>query len=221
MEKKAQICTKNLEGISSTHGESKGRVNLKLGTSLDDILGGLGRVFLEVVVEELTELLDLSLEVGGTGPALGRVEDLVGNVAAGLGDLEVEGLVGLVLVVGELAAVDGVEDGTSVLERATLAASGGTGTNPTGVEEPGVGLVLLDLLGEHGGVAHGVESQEGLSEARGEGGLRLGDTLLGTGHLGSVTRDEVEHGLLGGELGDRRKDTTSVAGEENDVGGVA
>lgn len=116
--------------------------------------------------------------------------------------------------------MDGVEDGTSVLERATLAAGGGTGTDPTGVEEPGVGLVLLDLVGEHGGVAHGVQGQEGLGEARGEGGLGLGDTILGTGHLGGVTRDEVEHGLLGGELGDGGQDTAGVASQQDDVGGV-
>jgi len=214
--------------FSSTHRRRRydahpegGGSTLDLRTGLDDLLGGLARVLLEVVVEENTKLLDLALEVGGTGPALGGVEDLVGNVAAGLGDLQVEGLVGLVLVVGELAAVDGVENGTSVLEGATLAAGGGTGTDPTGVEEPGVGLVLLDLLGEHGSVAHGVQGQEGLGETGREGSLGLGDTVLGTGHLGSVTRDEVEHGLLGGELGDGRKDTTSVASEENDVGGVA
>jgi hypothetical protein len=161
----AQIFVNSSKRRVRCRPESGGSI-LDLGTGLDDILGGLARVLLEVVVEELTKLLDLSIEVGGTSPALGRVEDLVGNVAAGLGDLQVEGLVSLVLVVGELAAVDGVEDGTGVLERATLAASGGTGTDPTGVEEPGVGLVLLDLLGEHGGVAHGVESQEGLGETR-------------------------------------------------------
>jgi hypothetical protein len=66
-----------------------------------------------------------------------------------------------------------------------------------------------------------VESQEGLGEARGESGLGLGDTLLGTGHLGGVTGDEVVHGLGGGELGDGREDTTGVACEEDDVLGVA
>ena len=104
---------------------------------------------------------------------------------------------------------------------AYLAACGGTGTDPAGVEEPGVGAVLLNLLRKHLGVAHWVQGEEGLSEARGEGGLGLGDTLLGTGHLGGVTRDKVVHGLLGAELGDRRKDTASVAGKEDNVLGVA
>lgn len=116
--------------------------------------------------------------------------------------------------------MDGIEDGASVLERATLSAGGGASANPTGVQEPGVDLVLLHLVGEHVSVAHGVESQEGLSEARRESSLGLGDTVLGTGHLGGVAGDEVEHGLLGGELGDGGQDTAGIAGEQDDVGGV-
>jgi hypothetical protein len=50
--------------------------------------------------------------------------------------------------------------------------------------------------------------------------LWLGDTILGTGHLRCVSRDEVEHGLSGIELGDGRKDTTSITCQENDVGRV-
>ena len=194
---------------------------LALGRSGQDLGGGLVRVLLEVLVEELAELGDLLLEVGGTGPALGGVEELVGNTRAGLGDGEIEGLVDLVLLVGELAGVDGVEDGASVLKRATLAIVLDTSTGPAGVEEPGVGVVRGNLLRKHGGVLHGVEGQEGLCEARGEGGLGFGDTLLGAGHLGGVTRDEVVHGLLGAELGDGRKDTTGVACEKDDVLGVA
>jgi len=194
---------------------------LTLGRSGQNLGSGLVRVLLEVLVEELAKLGNLLLEVRGTGPALGGVEELVGNTGAGLGDREVEGLVDLVLLVGKLTGVDGVEDGASVLERATLAVVLDTSTGPAGVEEPGVGVVRCDLLRKHGGVLHGVESQEGLGEARGEGCLGLGDTLFGTGHLGGVTRDEVVHGLLGAELGDGREDTTGVACKENDVGRVA
>ena len=194
--------------------------SLNLGSGSQDVRGGLVRVLLEVLVEQVTQLGDLILEGGGAGPAVLGVEQGLGDTGAGLGDGQVEGVVGLVLDSGEVAAVDGVQDGAGVLERATLATGGGAGADPTGVEEPGVGLVLLDLLGEHAGVAHGVQGQEGLGEARGEGGLGLGDTILGTGHLGGVTGDEVEHGLLGGELGDRGQNTASVASEQDDVGGV-
>lgn len=193
---------------------------LNLGSSGKDIRGGLVRVLLEVLVEETSKLGDLFLEGGGGGPALLGVEELAGDTGTRGGDGQVEGSVGLVLGLGELAVVDGVQDGAGVLERATLATGGGASADPSGVEEPGVDLVLLHLLGEHVSVAHGVQSQEGLSEARRESSLGLGDTVLSTGHLGGVTRDEVEHGLLGGELGDGGQDTAGITGEENDVGGV-
>jgi len=165
--------------------------------------------------------LTLSLEVSSTGPALGWVEEIVWDVRAGLWNAEVEDCVGLVIGLCQLAAVDGVENGAGVFERAALATGGGTSSDPTGVEQPGVDLVLLHLLGKHGGVLHWVKGEERLGEAGREGGLWLSDTYLGTGHLGGVTGDEVEHGLLWAELGDWWKNTTSVAGEENDVGWVA
>lgn len=117
--------------------------------------------------------------------------------------------------------MDSIEDSTGVLEWAALATLSDTGTDPSGVEEPGVGLVSLHLLGEHLCVAHWVKSQEWLSEAGREGGLWLGDTFLGSSHLGGVARDEVEHGLGGVELGDWRENPASVASEENDVLGVS
>lgn len=193
---------------------------VSLGSGSQDLGGGFVGVLLEVLVEEAAKLVDLVLEGGSGGPAVLGVEQLIGDTGAGLGDGQVEDLVGLVLGVGELTAVDGVQDSTGVLEGATLATSGSTSADPTGVEQPGVGLVLLDLLSQHGSVAHGVQSQEGLGEARGEGSLGLSDTVLSTSHLGGVTGDEVEHGLLGGELGDGGKDTAGIASEQNDVGGV-
>ena len=185
--------------------------------SLDDLLCCLVGVLGEVLVEQLGELVDLVLEAGGCSPAVLGVQKLRGNVGAALGHVKVENIVDLVLGVGQLAAVDGVQDGTGVLERATLTASGGASANPAGVEQPSIGLVLRDLLSQHGSVAHGVESQERLGEARGESGLGLSHTVLSTGHLGGVTRDEVKHGLLGSKLRDRRKDTASVTSEEDDV----
>lgn len=66
-----------------------------------------------------------------------------------------------------------------------------------------------------------MEGKEGLSEARGECRLGLGDAVFGASHFGGVAGDEVEHGLLRGELGDGRQDAAGVAGEEDDVGRVA
>lgn len=89
-------------------------------TSLEDFGGGLVLVLLEVLHEELAELLDLALEVGGAVPRLGGVEELVGDVGAGLGYREAEGVVSLVFDLCELAGVDGIQDGTGVLEWAAL-----------------------------------------------------------------------------------------------------
>lgn len=116
--------------------------------------------------------------------------------------------------------MDGVEDGTGVFERAAFAARGGTGADPTSVEQPGVGFVLGDFIGKHAGVAHGVECEEGLGETGGKRGLGLSDAVLGAGHLGSVTGDKVEHGLFGGEFGDGWEDAAGVTCEEDDVLGV-
>lgn len=193
---------------------------LRHRTGRNDLGRRLVSVLAEVVVEQLGKLVDLVGEVRRGGPAVLGVEELGRNTGAGLGNVQVEHIVGLVLNLVEGAVVDGVQDGTGVLERATLTTGGSASTNPTGVEQPGVGLVLRDLVRQHAGVAHGVQGQEGLGEAGGEGSLGLGDTVLSTSHLRGVTRDEVEHGLLGGELGDRGKDTTGVAGEEDDVRGV-
>jgi hypothetical protein len=57
-----------------------------VGTSLEDLGCSLVLVLLEVLHEQLAQLLDFALEVCGTVPALGRVEQLVGDVGACLGD---------------------------------------------------------------------------------------------------------------------------------------
>jgi len=160
---------------------NKGNLNLRAGR--DDLGGSFIRVLLVVFVEQLSKLGDFSGEVSLAGPRLGGVEKIVWDAGARLGDLKVEDAVVLVLGLSELTRVDGVEDGTSVLQRATLATGGGTGTDPTGVEQPSVGIVGGDLLRKHLGVAHGMKGEERLSEAGGEGCLRFRNTLFGTSHL--------------------------------------
>lgn len=178
-------------------------------------------VLLKVLVEQLAELGDLLGELLlSSGPGSGGVEDLRRHVGGGLGNLEVENVKVLVLDLGELTRVDGVQNGSSVLERASLASVGVRLAGPSGVEQPGVGVVLGHLIRQHLGVLHGVQNQEGLAKACRESGLGLSDTLLGSGHLGGVTGNEVVHDLLVGELGDGGNDTSGITGEQNDVGGV-
>lgn len=88
---------------------------LHLGTSRNDIRCGLVLEPLEVLEEEHAELVNLLLEVRFANPALGGVEQIVGHVGDLLWHVKVEGLVSFVLRIGELATVNSVEDGASVL----------------------------------------------------------------------------------------------------------
>lgn len=56
-----------------------------------------------------------------------------------------------------------------------------------------------------------MKDDERLSEAGGEGGSGLLDTLLSSGGLGGVSREEPVLGLVGGEEGDRGEYTVGVA----------
>lgn len=98
---------------------------------------------------------------------------------------------------------------------------------------PALGTTLDHALGEHGGVARGVKNDEGLSEAGGESGRRLGDAVLGSRglrsvvvrtpapkrtqerrtYLGGVAGKEPVLSLVGGEEGDGGEDTEGVASE--------
>lgn len=94
--------------------------SLCLRSSFDDLRRRLIGVLLEILVEKLTELGDFVFEFSRSGPSLLGIEEVVRNVGARLRNVEVEHVVGLVLGLRELAVVDGVEDRTSVLQRAAL-----------------------------------------------------------------------------------------------------
>jgi len=81
---------------------------------LENILGSLVLVLLEVLHEQLAKLVDLFLEVGCTVPGLSRVEQIVGNVGASLRYRQPEGLVGLKFDLGEFAGMNGVQNGSGV-----------------------------------------------------------------------------------------------------------
>ena len=57
------MCKKETVGVRLVLGAAA-----YVGSALDDFLGGLILVLLEVLHEELAELLDFALEVGGTVP---------------------------------------------------------------------------------------------------------------------------------------------------------
>ena len=77
-----------------------------------------------------------------------------------------------------------------------------------------VSLMELTVLG-------GMQGEECCSEACGEGGGRLGDTALCSGEFGGEAAQEVVFGLLGGQLGNGRKYSECVGGQEDDLRSVA
>lgn len=115
--------------------------------------------------------------------------------------------------------MDGVDDSSRILERATFAGTK-LASSPTSVDQPTIDSVLLHPLSEHLGIPAGVEDNERLTVTCREGGRGLDDTIFSTGGLGGVTSDEVVLSLLGSKSGDGGKDTKSVATEHNDVGGL-
>ena len=77
--------------------------------------------------------------------------------------------------------------------------------------------MLLDLVGKHRGVGHGLTRHERAAEARAEVGRRLLDAGLGAGELRGVAIDEVVLRLLGRELRDRGQHAEGVRREEDHV----
>ena len=185
--------------------------NLNIRPRLQHILRRLIPILFEILHKQLPQLGDLGPEIRRARPALPGIEQLVRDTRARRGNMEVESLVDLVLALGQRAGMDGVEDRARVFQRAAFPARGGAGADPARVEQPRVRLVLVDFVREHARVAHRVQGEERLGEARGKRGLGLGDAVLGAGHLGRVAGDEVEHGLLGRKLADGGQDTTGVA----------
>lgn len=102
------------------------------------------------------QLLHLLLERRPIGPRKTRVQQLAWDALEGGRDGQVEGLEGLEVGFGELAGVDGVDDGAGVFEGATFAGAV-LAAGPAGVDEPAVDVVLGHALGEHLGVATGLE----------------------------------------------------------------
>lgn len=147
----------------------------------------------------LQDFAGLRTSSGTLGQASLESVSVIANLRRGLTlrNFQIEDWVGLVFDFGELATVDGIEDGSSVFQGASLSSGGSASTDPASVEQPCVGVVVRDLVGKHLCVPHGMQSQERLSKARRKGCLRLSDTILGTSHLGGVARDEMEHGLVG------------------------
>ena len=76
--------------------------------------------------------------------------------------------------------------------------------------------MTIQLLSQQLGIYNGIQRHESTSETRREVGNRLLDATLSTSDLSSVSTEEVIHGLLSGQLADRRQHTISITCQEDD-----
>ena len=128
-------------------------------------------------------------------------------------EVEVRDLLGGSLQDG--AVQDRVDDAAGILDGNTLA-----GAVPAGVDQIGFRAALFHLLDQFLGVLGGMQLQESLAEAGGEGGSGLGDAALGAGQLGSEAGQEVVLGLFGGQHGHGGQHAESDSRQEDHVLGV-
>ena len=92
------------------------------------------------------------------------------------GNWEIENRVVFKLRLLELSVMDGVNDGTGILQRDT--ASNAVSTSiPSSVYKVSIGLMFGHLLSKHAGIFDRVPHQEWLTEASRESGLRFSDAL--------------------------------------------
>jgi len=193
-----------------------------IGGSYDNILSCLIFILVKVLGEQASKTSNFRLEFLGTSlPRLGGIQNLVGHTGTGSRNIQIEDVQVFVLGLGEGTVVDGIQDRTRILEWTTLSALGDGTSDPTGIDEPCISLVVRNLVRQHLGVTSGMQNEERLAEASGESSFRFRDTLFRTGHLGGVARDEVVHDLVAVELGDGGEDTAGITGQEDDVAGVA
>ena len=166
----------------------------------------------EVLDEAASQILCLLLPLGSVSIGVARIQNAGVHAVQHGGNLEVEvgDLLGGSLVDG--AAQDGIDDTTGILDGDALA-----GAVPAGVDQISLCAALLHLLDQLLSVLGGVQLQESLTEASGEGGGGLGDAALGAGQLCGEAGQEVVLGLLRGQDGDRGQNAECVSRQEDDV----
>jgi|DEB0MinimDraft_12_1074336.scaffolds.fasta_scaffold35687_1 hypothetical protein len=128
------------------------------------MLGGSISVLLKVVNELTSEFLGGQVEHTLVLPGVDWVENLGINVLACFRHVETKAGNDIVLLLFERAVVDVVDNLPCVLEGHSMANSV-FATSPSGVYEPDVGIILLDLLGKHLGVEVRMFGEESFSKA--------------------------------------------------------
>ena len=172
----------------------------------------VGLVLLEVLDEPAGQVLGLLLPDGGIGVGVAGVQDLRVHAGQGGGHFQVEVGDRLGGRGQDVAVQDGVDDAAGVLDGDPLA-----GAVPAGVHQVRLGAALLHALHQLLTVLGGMELQERLAEAGGEGGRGLGDAPFGAGELRREAGEEVVLGLVRGQHGHGRQHAEGVGGQEDHV----
>ncbi len=179
-----------------------------------------GGVSLEVFVKEAGEFFRGGLVGGFVGPRIARDEDFRRHTGTLGSDLETEHCIALGLGFRKRAVVDRVDNGACVFETDALADAGAAAA-PAGIHEPNPRIVLAHLLGEQFGVFARMPDEKRSTEARREGGLRLGDPHFGAGDFRGVAANKVIHRVRGRESAHWWKHAEGVTREENHIGWMA
>jgi hypothetical protein len=212
-----------------------------LRTSLPHLLRHIRLIQRKRLAEHTPELPDLAFKRLRVLPRHPRVEQLARDALDCGGHLQVEDPKGLVLGLGELSRVHGVDDPTRVLERAPRARAE-LAPRPARVDQPAVDVVLRHPLREHLCVPAWVQDDERCGIAGGEGRDRLEHAVFCAGcfpvmgmervswresdwekesDLRGVSSQEVVLGLFWGKLAHGRKDTKRVTGQHDDIARLA
>jgi len=191
-----------------------------LWSSLPNLGLNIRLIQCERLLEHTSEFANLLLECLLVAPCQRWVQQVPWNTLEGNRDLQAERAKRLKLGLGKFSRVNGVDDAAGNIQRAPLSSSK-LATGPSSVDQPAVNLVLGHALSKHLGVATRVENDERRAVASRESGDRLQNTIFSTRGLRGITGQEMVGSLLGGELADGREDTKGIAGQHDDVRGLA
>jgi hypothetical protein len=191
-----------------------------MGSKLSVVDTSLSFVFLEVFNVHAGQLGGLRIIRARFRPRTLNVQDFLWDTVQGNGNVKSKD--GMLLEFGMLngSIQNGINASTGRLDGHSVSLAVGA-TGPAGIDEVGVRSVLVQLLLQQIRVDGGMHGHKGSPKASTECRDGFRDTTLGSSDLGGVSGQEMVHGLSRTEPGDRWKDTKGIAGEENDIFGVA
>ncbi|QTK80153.1 hypothetical protein AT6N2_C2567 [Agrobacterium tumefaciens] len=169
----------------------------------------------EVRDEHRDQLLRLGVVGGTISPGGTRIEDRAVDTVKRLRNGEAKIRIGAELGILQVAGKSSRQKRARRLDGHTLA-DAISAAGPAGVDEPAIHAVLADQLTQQVAVFRRVARHEGCAKACGEGGFRLGHALFRAGDLCGVTGEEVVHGLLRRQPGDRRQHAEGVGRQHDD-----